>query len=114
MIKLNILIKRLPGLTLEEFRKHWKEIHGPLFSSQPIVKQHVLRYVQAHSTGDSVGQFPVVDFDGIAQIWFENLAGVTAVFGSDNYRKDIAPDEKKFIDIESVLWIYSTEHIVIE
>ena len=113
MIKLNILISRREGLSLEEFSKHWKEIHGPLFSSQPEVKQYVRRYIQAHSTGESLNQFPVAKFDGIAQIWVDQMEDIGKVFGSDNYFKIIAPDEATFIDRENILWIYSTENVVI-
>src|SRR5579871_2078021 len=113
MIKLSILISRRPDLTLAEFSKHWKEIHGPLFSSQPEVKKYVRRYIQVHSTGESVGTFPTAPYDGVAEIWFENLADITTVFNSENYKKYIAPDEAAFIDRENILWIYATENIVI-
>jgi uncharacterized protein (TIGR02118 family) len=113
MIKLCILVPRKKGLTLEEFSNHWKNIHGPLFASQPDVKKHVVRYIQAHSTGESLDQFPTAPYDGIAQIWFNSLEDITAVFGTENYLKNIAPDEAEFIDRENIQWIYTTEHVVI-
>lgn len=112
MIKLNILIVRRPDLSLEEFKSHWKDIHGPLFRSQPEVQQNVKRYIQAHSTGESLDQFPTAPYDGIAQIWVDRLEDIDKVFGSENYNKYIAPDEAKFIDREKIVWIYSTENVV--
>jgi uncharacterized protein (TIGR02118 family) len=114
MIKLNILISRKPGLTLEEFSKHWKEIHGPLFKSQPEVQKHVRHYSQVHSTGESMDQFPTAPYDGIARIWFSDFDGIKAVFGSENYDKYVAPDEAAFIDRDGIQWIYSVEHTIIE
>lgn len=113
MLKLSIMIQRRPGLTLEQFRAHWKDIHGPLFSSQPAVKQYVKKYVQVHSTGESLDQFPVAPFDGIAEIWFDQMEDINQVFGTENYFNIIAPDEAEFIDRDSILWVYGTENIVI-
>jgi len=112
MIKLNILVPRRPDLTLEEFRKHWKEIHGPLFKSQPEVKEYVKRYVQVHSTGEELKQFPTAPFDGIAEIWVDKMEDINKVFGSENYSRVIAPDEAQFIDRDKIQWIYSTENVI--
>ncbi|WP_295718925.1 EthD domain-containing protein [Mucilaginibacter sp.] len=114
MIKLAILVPRRSDLTLEEFKTHWKDIHGPLFSSQPEVKRYVRKYIQVHSTGEHLDQFPVASFDGIAEIWFDQMEDINKVFGTENYLKTIAPDEAKFIDRENILWIYATENIVID
>ena len=114
MIKLSILVPRRSDLTLEEFSAHWRNIHGPLFSIQPEVKQYVKKYIQVHSTGESLEQFPVAPFDGIAEIWFEKMEDINQVFGTENYLKTIAPDEAKFIDREHILWIYATENVVID
>jgi uncharacterized protein (TIGR02118 family) len=114
MIKLSILVPRRPDLSLEQFRAHWRHIHGPLFSSQPEVKRFVKKYVQVHSTGEHLNQFPVASFDGIAEIWFEKMEDINQVFGTENYLKTIAPDEALFIDRDNILWIYGQENIVID
>ena len=48
MIKVIFCLRRLPGLTREQFQKHWRTVHATL------VKKHakalgVQRYVQMHS-----------------------------------------------------------------
>jgi uncharacterized protein (TIGR02118 family) len=113
MIKLSILVPRRSDLTLEQFSAHWKNIHGPLFSSQPEVKKYVKKYIQVHSTGESLEQFPVAPFDGVAEIWFEKIEDINQVFGTENYLKTIAPDEALFIDRDKILWIYGEENVVI-
>ncbi|RYY22051.1 MAG: EthD family reductase [Sphingobacteriaceae bacterium] len=116
MIKLCVLCPKRPDLTLEEFKDHWKNVHGPLFSSQPEVKQYVKKYIQVHSTGeqiDNAGFPPVSYFDGITEIWFDSMEDIPKVFGSKNFEKNIAPDEAKFIDRDKIQWIYATENIVI-
>ena len=47
MIKVLSLLTRKPGLTHEQFVKHWLEIHGPLAHAVPGVR----RYVQSHIVG---------------------------------------------------------------
>jgi uncharacterized protein (TIGR02118 family) len=116
MIKLSVLCPKKPSLTLEEFKDHWKNIHGPLFSSQPEVKQYVRKYIQVHSTGEHLNddQFPPVSrFDGIAEIWFDSMEDIPKVFSSEDFKKNIAPDEEKFIDRDNIEWIYAIENVVI-
>lgn len=116
MIKLCVLCPRKPDLTLEQFEDHWRNVHGPLFSSQPEVKQYVKKYIQVHSTGEQLeeGQFPPVSaYDGVAEIWFDSMEDIPKVFESDNFKNTIAQDEAKFIDRDNIRWIYATENIVI-
>ena len=115
MIKLCVLCPRKPDLTLEQFEAHWRNIHGPLFSSQPEAQQFVKKYIQVHSTGEQLkSDFPpVAAYDGIAEIWFDSMEDIPKVFESDNFKTIIAQDEAKFIDRDSIRWIYATENIVI-
>jgi hypothetical protein len=39
-------LKRRPDLTVEEFQKHWLEVHAPLVKSSPSFQKYVLRYEQ--------------------------------------------------------------------
>ena len=115
MIKLCVLCPRRPDLTLEQFEDHWKNVHGPLFSSQPEVRQYVKKYIQVHSTGQQLsGDFPSAShYDRIAEIWFESMEDIPKVFSSENFNTIIADDEAKFIDRNNIKWIYATENVVI-
>ena len=37
---------RKPDSTLEQFEDHWKNLHGPLLSSQLGAMQYVKKYIQ--------------------------------------------------------------------
>lgn len=116
MIKLCVLCPRRPDLTLEQFEDHWRNVHGPLFSNQPEVKQYVRKYIQVHSTGkqlDNRGFPSVSQYDGVAEIWFDTMEDIPKVFSSENFNTIIAQDEAKFIDRDNIRWIYATENIVI-
>ena len=89
MIKLSILMVRRSDLTYEQFIQHWREVHGPLFAAQSESKQYVRRYVQDHRTGDALPGTTASNFDGIAEIWFDDISGAKAFFESDGYRQNV-------------------------
>ena len=86
MIKLSILMVRRSDLTYEQFIQHWGEVHGPLVAAQSESKQYVRRYIQDHRTSDALPGTTASNFDGIAEIWFDDISGAKAFFESDGYR----------------------------
>jgi uncharacterized protein (TIGR02118 family) len=114
MIKLSILMMRRNNLTCEQFIQHWREIHRPLFAAQPESKQYVRRYIQDHVTGDALPGATVSNFDGIAEIWFDDISGAKAFFESDGYKQNIIPDEEAFMDRKRCEFLYTDEHIFID
>ncbi|WP_045393038.1 EthD domain-containing protein [Falsirhodobacter sp. alg1] len=103
MLKMTMFLKRLPGLSREEFVAHHIHRHGPLFRSIPEAETHVLRYTQTHPVTPPEGTITLADFDGTAEIWFDSPEGMQAVLTSDTYRKDVFPDEETFLDHENTL-----------
>jgi hypothetical protein len=47
MLKLDILIVRNLEMAHDQFLAYWRDRHAALFSSQPIVKKTVRRYLQS-------------------------------------------------------------------
>ena len=71
MIKAISLLVRKPGMTHEQFVKHWLEIHGPL----ALKVSGIRRYVQSHIVDERrrpdippIG----VEIDGIAELWYDD------------------------------------------
>jgi len=52
------------------------------------------------------------NFDGIAEIWFDDISGAKAFFASDRYRENVIPDEEAFMDRKRCQLIYTREHSV--
>ena len=113
MLKFTIILRRKPTLTHDQFVDHHRNTHAALFSSLPEVKQNVRRYVQCHSTGDQLPGLPDSKIDGTTELWFDDLAGLAALFGSDSYMMTIRPDEEKFLDLHACEFLIGTEHTVI-
>ncbi len=113
MIKFTILLRRNPSMSHDEFVDYHREKHAPLFSALPEVREHVRRYVQSHKVPAAIPGLPPMTFDGITELWFDDAAGLEAVFLSDRYMETIRPDEAKFLDLHGCEFVLSTESVVI-
>ena len=100
-------------MTQEQFVAYHRNQHGPLFCVLTEVRQHVRRYVQCHPATVEISGMPPVPFDGITELWFDDAAGMAALFTAENYMKTIRPDEMKFLDLEACRLIPSTETVLI-
>lgn len=82
MIKSISFLARRPGLSAEEFQRHWQEVHAPMWRDVPGVRGYVLNVpLETHSRPD-VPMLPMGEFDGIAQVWFDDLAARAAAGAS--------------------------------
>jgi uncharacterized protein (TIGR02118 family) len=112
MVKLSILMVRRNDFAYETFLKYWREVHAPLFAAQLESKEYVRRYIEDHRTGDALPGTTSSKFDGIAEIWFDDISGAEAFFGSDGYKKNVIPDEEAFMDRKRCELLYSQEYSV--
>jgi len=71
MIKAISLLKRKPGISLEEFSKHYEEVHVPLAMRHFPFKRYARNYV-ASPGAEELG------FDCITEVWFETMADCEA------------------------------------
>ncbi len=113
MIKFTILLRRKPTLSHDAFVAYHRERHAPLFCALPEVRQHVRRYVQCHTIAAAIPGLPPMTFDGMTELWFDDLAGLEAVFTADSYMQTIRPDEAEFLDLHACEFVLSTEHAVL-
>ena len=98
MLPLDILGRRRPDLTHDQFTAYWRDVHAQLFSSQPVVKQYMRRYVQSMTIAHPPQSAVLADCDGIAQVRFDDVDGCHGVFSSQNYRDVIRVDEQTFTE----------------
>lgn len=62
------LVTRKPGMDLEEFRRYWQQVHGPLASRIPMIR----RYVQSHCVPREYDGDNQPIWDGVAITWFDD------------------------------------------
>jgi uncharacterized protein (TIGR02118 family) len=109
LIKEMVVCHRKPGLSFEEFSKHWKEVHGPLFAKNvPKVK----KYVQNHFV-----QKPGVKYegDGMVEMYWDDLETQKkyGVWSNSRLADELAEDSPKFLDLNTKELIWVVEEIVI-
>ncbi len=92
MIKLVYCINRKPGMSVVEFSRYWEEVHGPLGRRIPGLR----RLVQSH-TVPQVDELPLPDFDGMAELWFDDAEALRRAQRSPEWSASTA-DEANFID----------------
>src|SRR3712207_2538743 len=86
------LLTRRPNITAERFRRHWREVHGPLAARMPDLRRYHQNHVVDASPpglGSSPGGWRL---DGISELWFDGAAAMRAAVASDAYRA-VAADE---------------------
>lgn len=110
-IKIAFLTPR-PGIALDAFYAHWREVHGPLVSASPGYAVYRTRYAQNHYVEDGPvgGRFP---YPGMAEFRLpgpnEEEFSTTAI-----YRDRIRVDEEKFIDMNATVSMTAIEEVPIE
>ncbi len=113
MVKLTICARRRDDLTHEQFDTYWRDQHGPLIRATTEFSRHVRSYVQCHGV-DSAGAFGAEsDWDGIAELWFDDVEAMQRAFAEPRYLEVIRPDELKFVDLEACVSYLSEELKVI-
>jgi len=92
VVKLVYCVCRKPGLSREEFIRYWAEMHGPIGSRIPGLRKLVQSYALP-VPGDSRS----ADFDGLAELWFDDVAAIVRARRSAEWAAATA-DEANFLD----------------
>lgn len=108
MIKLVYCITRKPGLTDEQFFHYWEHVHGALAVRIP----HLRKLVQSHRINVPGDKYRP-DYDGMAELWFDNAADLLAARQSPEWQA-ITEDEANFIDRSKVAYFISEEHTILD
>jgi uncharacterized protein (TIGR02118 family) len=101
-------VRRKPGMTVEAFQRHWREIHGPLGAALPSLR----RYVQSHPRPSAYDRGRDPAWDGIALIWFDDSAALRAATTTPAWERAKA-DDGNFIAPGPVAFIITTEHVIV-
>ncbi len=107
MIKLVYCIMKKPGMTDEEFFHYWENVHGPIGARIPGLRRLVQSH-RVHVPGDARG----ADFDGMAELWFDDLEALLEARRSPEWRA-AGEDEENFIDHSKVAYFISVEHPIV-
>jgi len=91
-IKAVFLLNRRPDLSVGQFQDYWINGHAPQIPRD----MGVLRYVQCHTLPETYAAGTPV-FDGMAELWFENLDSFMAYWNSPRIQKIFGDDAPRFL-----------------
>jgi uncharacterized protein (TIGR02118 family) len=105
MVKSVALIKRKPGISRDEFIRHYEEVHVPLILRYvPTIR----RYARNHVI--TVPKHKESEFDCVTEAWFDDMDGYKTAIGvwKTEAGQVIRDDESIFLD-RSKLLLYLVE-----
>jgi uncharacterized protein (TIGR02118 family) len=105
VIKLICMVKRRPGMSIDDFHQHWRAVHSPLNCDTPSIAQYFVRYERNHRNRLDYERAGASDFDGAAVEWYPSVRAFYDMIGEPAYRELIAPDEDKFLDRDNLVWL---------
>jgi uncharacterized protein (TIGR02118 family) len=98
MIKQILLLKRRPGMSLEEFRNYYETHHVKIVEKyMTSANRYVRRYVKPQKN-PMTGERSELDFDVMTEIWWESKADMEAAgkeIAAANLHAVIHADEEK-------------------
>lgn len=112
-----LCIRRLPHVSPEEFRRHWREEHASL------VRKHAellgtLRYVQLDpaASGARDARASGEQFDGIAEFWLDLDRREASASSPEGQRamEELRDDGAQFIDHSRSIYMYVDEGLVFD
>ncbi len=105
VIKLICMVKRRPGMAIDDFHRHWRTVHSPLNCDTPSIARYFVRYERNHRTPADYERPGASDFDGTAVEWYPSVQAFYDMIGEPAYRDVIFPDEGRFLDRDNLLWL---------
>ncbi len=105
MFKLIATLHRKPGMSREEFLKHWRDVHVPLVADLPHLEGYVINPFL-----ETMDDKP--PYDGIAELWYEDREKFELSLASpqrDAARADLAA----FTDLTRMTRAIVEEHRII-
>jgi uncharacterized protein (TIGR02118 family) len=90
VIKRVSLVRRLPGMTHEEFVAHWSGPHVEIVRNLPGLRGLRLNVVEEWTPGGG-------GWDGIGELWFDSIDVARAAFQAEPYAGQLVDDRARFL-----------------
>jgi hypothetical protein len=103
-IKLTVLVKRNPALSVEDFHELWRD-HGRMIANQPDLARHILRYEQHHRAIADYKNGGA--FDGMVLQWFETYRNFIGFLEDPKYAELVQPDEQRLLDMDGIVVLFT-------
>ncbi|MCU7918380.1 MAG: EthD domain-containing protein [Candidatus Thiodiazotropha sp. (ex Dulcina madagascariensis)] len=108
LVKLFVLVKRKPGMPLNDFRSYALETHAPKVLGLPGLR----RYYQCH-VRDGCYTIGETLLDAAFMLWFDDVAAIERMWESPEYKQLVEPDLSEFTELKYIHTMATEEHWVI-
>lgn len=102
------LINRKTGMSVDDFQKYWREVHGPLCLAAPAMR----RYVQNHTRRAIYESGRTPAYDGAAMAWFDDLEALRAAARTPELER-LRDDVENFVARDSSISVLTQEHVIL-
>lgn len=106
MLKFVVVCHRRVGWSREEFRRYFREVHGPLAQAIPGLRRYVESFVEPEPRRDP-------PWDAVVELWFDDRAAMEAGWDSEAGRRATA-DNANCLDLARTGWAVVDEIVVKE
>ena len=113
MIHLICFVKAKQGMSREDFRTHWADVHGPLVAEVVAGGGHTEFYAQYPRTDEDYDRPGAPDFDGVAVQSFQDMDDFRGFVSLPQVAEKLGPDGPKFMDGEKSVFILTDEPFVV-
>ncbi len=68
------IVKRKEGMSTEQFRKHWKDVHAPIVGKMTGIRHyHQSFVVNDQQLGIGFAARSPLEMDGLSELWFDDM-----------------------------------------
>jgi uncharacterized protein (TIGR02118 family) len=104
MIKFVVVCYRRAGWSRDQFRRYFREIHGPLAIAIPGVRGYVQNFVEPDERRDP-------PWDAVIELWFDDRPSMEAAWQSEAGQRATA-DNSNLMDLSRTRWAVVEEIVV--
>ena len=96
MTKVIFVLHKRPDMDRDEFRRYWRDVHGPIAARMPGLRKYVQNYAVCLTPRPATSPC-----DGIAELWFDSAEAMQAAFASPEGVATMA-DSPNFLDPDRI------------
>ncbi len=105
------LLRKKPAWSIEEFRAHWRDKHGPLAARAPNLREYWQNHVTERlQRGIEFARGPW-DFDGFSQLYFDDAVQADHAFTNSGMAATLIADEQHFLGELHI--VTAAQHVVV-
>jgi uncharacterized protein (TIGR02118 family) len=104
MIKFVVVCYRRPGWSRDQFRRYFRETHGPLAMAIPGVRGYIQNFVEPDERPDP-------PWDAVIEFWFDDRPSMEDAWQSEAGQRATA-DNPNLMDLSRTRWAVVEEIVV--